>query len=176
MTENRVTLISLLSEIVSEVGDLERIKSFKWTKEDEFTYTFQLEENVGGRVKFSDIKNFVVAGSFDLPETVDFDKIEHYAGVGYEIMGVESQYKKSDYATLIKVLKTVSEIVGNFLKAHPETLLAVFESDKDTGEISYKQKSLLYKNIISKNLPSKYRMANASYIKEKIPGFIIFPK
>lgn len=82
--------------------------------------------------------------------------IKHAIHVGYAVEGEDSQFKKSNYRELIRILKTVIKITLRFLESHPEVDgIVVFPVNKDSskrlGESDY-QKHLLYKALMVKHI------------------------
>ena len=150
-----VKLVILLEELMSEVGDLDKMISYPIKKINDLQYSFEISEDLSAVVKFStgDVDQNLL-NSLKIPTKPSADNTYN---VGYIINGTDTQAKKLDYSTLIKVLKTVSEITIQFIKSHKDVEALLFVAWSKTGQPikgTYldPQKYFLYKAIIIKNL------------------------
>jgi len=149
MNKDKITLVKLLDEIINEVGDFNNIIPYEYDQSG-----FILSDGYKVDVKISELGNNII----DIPPIFNPYDNKIY-NLSFNVEGDDAQFKKSNYAELIKILKTVVEILKDkieiLLKGSIFTILA---SDKK-GNISMdKQKFKLYKSIISKNIPSDYRI------------------
>jgi hypothetical protein len=104
--------------------------------------------------------------------------------VGYSINGVETQYAKSDYKTLIKILYTILVYVNRYLETRKgdDSKFGVFitATPKDESKANNvanidPQKTMIYKRIIMNNVPDGYEVSDAKYLSRR-PGFLIYKK
>lgn len=141
LLEMRTAYVNMLNEI----GDLKNIESYPY------------EDN-----KFSTDENWTVKVDFDVIPFASFEQLNlptkrrNTFNVSYTINGEQSQYVKTTYKELIKILKTVSDIVKDFIKNKNELEALVFlAANKDQQKLvthTDPQKSALYKLIITKTI------------------------
>lgn len=102
--------------------------------------------------------------------TVDFEKgdeaqknyylppkyrdINNFYNIAYEVSGDENQYAKTDIKTILKILSTVTAIIGDFISKNNPDMLRVEASEKNVGKGDNLQKLNLYKAYIRKSLES----------------------
>lgn len=173
-------LVILLEEIMSEVGDLDKMLSYPVKKIDDFNYSFEIDEDLTAEVKFSrgDIDQHLL-NAVKIPTKPSIDDTYN---VSYVINGTDTQAKKLDYSTLIKVLKTVSEVTIQFVKSHKDAEALLFMAMSKTGQAikgSYSdpQKHNLYKAILIKNLNKLGQDWNYGQFKLlNIPTLVLFKK
>jgi hypothetical protein len=173
-------LVILLEEIMSEVGDLDKMLSYPVKKINDLQYSFDINEDLSAVVKFStgDIDQNLLNG-LKIPGNPSADNTYN---VGYIINGTDTQAKKLDYSTLIKVLKTVSEITIQFVKSHKQVEALLFLAMSKTGQpingsYSDPQKHNLYKDILIKKLNKLGQDWNYGQFKLlNIPTLVLFKK
>lgn len=167
-----ILLRLLLEEIIKEIGDLENIHPYPYKGN-----SFVTDE--GWKVKVY----------FDLPLTSNLDAYniptnplrKEATEIAYDVEGVESQFKKTTYQELIKIIKTISEIVLKFIKSHPEKKAFVFfgASKKGNAFETDAQKNKLYKaviiNQIKKSLGEEWILKNID-LSNNFKGFTIYKK
>jgi hypothetical protein len=165
MTTKRITLLEMklqYARMLKEVGDLESIQSYPYSDNH-----FTTEEGWKIDVNFEDLDS----EDFDLMD-LQTDPKKSF-NVGYAINGVDSQYAKTTYKKLIRILKTVSDMIVDFVKKNRETEALVFiASNKDPDKAltdTDPQKSALYKTVIVKNIS---KLGGRWKIKElEVDGF-----
>jgi hypothetical protein len=173
-------LVILLEEIMSEVGDLDKMLSYPVKKIDDLQYSFDINDELSAVVKFStgDLDQNLL-NSLKIPTKPSADNTYN---VGYLINGTDTQAKKLDYSTLIKVLKTVSEITIQFIKSHKDVEALLFLAMSKTGQsingsYSDPQKHNLYKAILIKNLNKLGQDWNyGQYKLLNVPTLVLFKK
>jgi hypothetical protein len=163
--------------LIKEVGDLRGVEFYEFEKPTGFStsnaYTFN--------TPFGDVK--VTFPRF-YPNEWDSFKVNHNQfdynksiyDVGYSINGVSSQIEKTNYKELLKIVGTVSQIVGHFIEENNPYALLLFGIDKKGNFISDKQKNTLYLMLASKNKPPGYRISPAT-LKDKgvdLSGYVLF--
>lgn len=145
MKNSKPSLLELklhILNIIKESGDLENIDGYAYKNN-----TFKTEE--GWKVKV--VFNKVPDGYLDYfklpPNTIN---------VGYSIEGTESQHKKTTYSKLIKILKTVSDIIIDYAKQNKDIEgLMIFAANKNAERLlthSDPQKNSIYKAIVLSRL------------------------
>ena len=173
-------LVILLEEIMSEVGDLDKMLSYPVKKINDLQYSFDINQDLIAVVEFStgDIDQNLLNG-LKIPGNPSANNTYN---VGYIINGTDTQAKKLDYSTLIKVLKTVSEITIQFVKSHKQVEALLFLAMSKTGQpingsYSDPQKHNLYKAILIKNLNKLGQDWNYGQFKLlNIPTLVLFKK
>lgn len=155
---NKLSLLETFGEIISEVGDLNKINP----------YSYNLT-SMGGQFEFNyNNKDFLVEVNikkvpldmihrFQFPPVVNSDEKTLY-NVEYTVNGHDLQFEKTDYSTLIKILKTISEIVHKQIAKLENPLLTFFSVDRKGSATEDKQKNNLYRITLGKNLPSGWRL------------------
>ena len=170
--DKKINLIEIRTQylrILKEIGDLENIEVYPYENN-----SFITDENWKIKVDF-DIIPFPAFEQLNIP-TSRFKTFN----VSYDVNGEQSQYKKTTYNQLIKILKTVSNIIIDFVK-NKETVeaLAFLAANKDPQKLithTDPQKSAIYKSIIIKNiqkLGSKWKLREVEIRSSEFMGFIL---
>ena len=174
MSKNTIKLMSLLNENLLEIGDLANILPYSFSSTREGKYVIDIEDGDKVDVLFSkvgeDEREYVrVAPIFKKPEINDFFNL------GYSIKGISTQAKESNVKELLKIMSTIMLITREFLKGRELTCILLFEENKKES-LGYTsgQKSLLYKSVVSQNLPNGYISGPAEFMG--IKGIAIGPK
>ena len=144
-SSNNPSLLELklhLMNVINEAGDLENIEAYPHKDG-----TFETEEGWKVTVGFETISK----------EYIDYFKLPaNTINVSYSIQGNQSQYEKTTYSKLIKILKTVSDIVIEYIKANKDIKgLAFFAANKDANKLmshTDPQKTAIYKAIVLSRL------------------------
>jgi len=165
LLEMRIAYVNMINEI----GDLKNIESYPY-KDNKFT----TDENWTVKVDF-DVVPFAAFEQLNLPT-----KRRNTFNVSYTINGEQSQYQKTTYKELIKILKTVSDIVKDFVKSKNDLEALVFlAANKDQQKLATHtdpQKSSLYKLIIVKTiaeLSSEWKLKEFEIGGPNFNGFIL---
>ena len=149
-----VEYLSLYKHIINEVGDLEGLYAFPYTKISSTKYSFKTPTNETVDVMFSPILSTVIK-----PELDEFEAIN----VGFTVNGEDSQYSKNEGGYLLVILKTVFDITIDYIQHNNPSYLFIAGTNKDEASsiISWdKQKTELYQAIVIKNLhnlPGKWK-------------------
>lgn len=174
MSKNVISLLNLLNESLLEIGDLKNIKPYTFNKirNDKYEFTIENEDKID--VIFTriskDLEEFIFLAPIFKKEL-----IKDFYNLGYSIKGISTQAKKTDVKELLKVMSTLMGIVQDFLREKKLTSVLIFEENKKESLGFIKgQKSLIYKSIISQNLPNGYISGPVKYAG--IEGLIISPK
>jgi hypothetical protein len=170
----KLSLASLISEIINEVGDLKNINP----------YNYQLTKYPGGIagnfwVEFPSGKQEmadVIIESIDPSNKIDIElppvfeindpKIKGFS-IAYTIGNEDAQFDKSDLKTYVKVMATVVNIVKEVVSDNEKKYykpLYLFLSTSKTGEMGTQDTKLkYYQAILNNNLPSGYRMGKGKF-------------
>jgi hypothetical protein len=172
-----IKLVLLYEQIIKEVGDLENITPYEWNKISKIKYNF-LDKD-GDKIYV----DFQLYDKNDL-ESIEFssniqDPTKVY-NVSYSLQGKQSQYKKDDYVSLIKIIKTVFDILKDFITNESPSGITFFAGNKNEDFILSKtdpQKGRLYKTILLKNL-SKFPgwSFTDTNLGDDFKGFIFYKK
>lgn len=148
-----IKLKILLEEILKEVGDLNNIKSHNWEKISKTHYNF--EDKTGNKVEvdFQLYDEFLI----DKINKLNYNllKVNKSYNVLYRVKGKQSQAYISDYSILISILKTVVEIIKDFIINNNVEVLTLYAANKDENKVldlTDPQKENLYKIILIKNI------------------------
>jgi hypothetical protein len=141
MSNKNESLLELklhLIKIIKESGDLENIEAYPYKNNK-----FETEEGWKVQVSFKNLPEDYY-DYFNLPMNT--------VNVGYSIEGNQSQYEKTTYSKLIKVLKTVSDITINYAKQNKKIEgLTFFAANKQADKLlthTDSQKTSIYKAIV----------------------------
>ena len=162
-------LTEILNEsILKEIGDLNKIEPYKFSVNGPYT-TFFTDQDDRVNVDFTGIYG-KSKDRIKLPPIVAGR--EMIFNIGFDISGTDSQYRKSNFKYLIRILKTVVEICKIVIKKEnanakswkKEPPVFIFGARDKLGRdfIADSQKSRLYKLILDKNLPKSYRIGNVT--------------
>lgn len=167
-------LISILAEIITEVGDLQNIQPLQWTKRSNLSYDFKLsykDNEYRGNVTFSELSR-EERSLMKFNPVVQPDKADSIFNVGYSIEGVASQHVITNFKILIQILKTVSDIVEHQIQTTPNSIFTIFEETK-IDKLEPAQKSKLYQVIMTQNMLPGYRGSEVKYFN--MTGYCISP-
>lgn len=150
-------LLSVLENTITEIGDLKNVNSYFKTKWDPLD--FKTDEGLEVTVRFErfskhDLDVFKLSNYIN-PITYKDGQAEN---VGFSLgsQHEESQFKKTSYSVLIKILKTVSDKIKNHISEHPHVKYILFTAgNKDKALYLYKedpQKSKLFRTIVANNI------------------------
>ena len=172
-----IKLKILYEQILKEVGDLENIEPYKWNKISKNEYYFLDKDNDEIYVNFNLYNEEEVQLINFNPHIKDITKVYN---VSYSLQGKQSQYKKDDYHSLLKIIKTVFDIVKDFISNENPYGLTFFAGHKNDDFILSKtdpQKGKLYKTILLKNLQNFPGWSFAdSNLDDDFKGFIFYKK
>ena len=146
-----LNLRALLNEVILEVGDMEQISPYKYSKISNIEYNFTTEQGDRVNVEFPTYPLKYIGDS--LPN--DIDENGNFTNIEFSIEGVDSQFKKSNYGYLVKILKTIMDITLEYLSTNsPQyVLIAATHKVKEKGyEELDPQKIQLYQAMILKNI------------------------
>jgi hypothetical protein len=159
----KIKLLKLLAEVINEIGDLSNIESYNYNITDKGG-NFKTEDEYEVNVDITAWPPSLYK-QFKFPPVVELNNNPIY-NIGYSIEGQGSQFMKSNYKILIKILKTVSLIVEHHINKldSQNPIFTLFAEDKKGKGHDDTQKTLIYKEILSKNLPPNYRIGFGDYI------------
>jgi hypothetical protein len=170
--KSKITLLEMRTEylrILHEVGDLENVEAYPYENNN-----FTTDENWKVKVDF-DVVPFTEFEQLNLPT-----KRGNTYNVSYDVNGEQSQYKKTTYKQLIRILKTVSDIVVDFVKGKDTVeALGFLAANKDPQKLithTDPQKSAIYKVIIVKSiskLGSKWKLREVEIGGPEFRGFVL---
>jgi hypothetical protein len=168
----KITLLEIRTQylcILQEVGDLENITPYPYENN-----SFTTEENWKVKVDF-DVIPFAEFEQLNIPT-----KRRNTYNVSYDVNGDQSQYKKTTYKQLIRILKTVSDIVVDFVKdKNTVEALGFLAANKDPQKLithTDPQKSAIYKAIIVKSiskLGSEWKLREVEIGGSEFKGFVL---
>ena len=168
----KVTLLEMRIEylrILQEVGDLENVEPYPYENN-----SFTTDENWKVKVDF-DVIPFTLFDQLNLPT-----KRRATYNVSYDVNGEQSQYSKTTYKQLIRILKTVSNIIIDFVKDKDTVeALGFLAANKDPQKLithTDSQKSAIYKAIIVKSiskLGSEWKLREVEIGGPEYKGFVL---
>lgn len=169
MKKENIILNKLLQEIINEVGDLKNISGYDYDlNNDGGIFYFEYEnQKLKCKVSLTEVPSQINV-SFKLPPIINQSN-KPIISVGFDIEGTDEQYLKSDYGLLLKILKTVVNIVKDLMPNYPENTIFIFMATSKTGEgFNDPQKMKLYKLILQQNIPLGYRMGDGNFVGNQL--------
>jgi hypothetical protein len=164
-----IKLLKLLHEMINEVGDLQNIQPFDYTITDnggEFD-AFLNNEKVKVETTFTESPSNI-NHMFSFPPVISPNHKKIY-NIGFSIRNNDEQFSKENYHILIRILKTVVNIITDSLSKYPKDSIFVFFATSKIGKgFEDPQKMKLYKLIMQNNLPSGYRMGTAKFLDNEL--------
>jgi hypothetical protein len=165
--KKQLELKKLVEEVIKEVGDLVNIQTYPYKFNMRITgdileYVGIFKTDDGYRVMMTLQDTSELKDKMKIPPSFDAADSRLYQ-IGYVVEGVDTQYAKTNYSELIKILKTVldfsKKLIPNIIQEYGEdTLFTIGSQAKDTTDPkSDSQKDKIYNAILSKNLPGDYK-------------------
>lgn len=166
-------------DTIKEIFDMKHVSPVEWNPDYSFVYK-------GLKVR-CDIKEY----DPDDPEgyTVKFDQVflktyENHKGdntiynIGYDVNGNDMQADIIPFKDFIVILKTLSEIVKDFIGKKSLFALLMWGVDKLTGVKGDNQKNAVYKSIAMNEVSSGYRIGDieVDVASAMFPGIVIYKK
>jgi hypothetical protein len=186
----KIGLIKLLSEIITEVGDLENIKpytdikyhspsaaSFSTESGESTESGDQVDMEIETGIEWFELK----LGLVEIPKIVQqtYDQIKDntdktdntdIVSVNFLVNHDAAQGKKSHIKEYYRILKTVLEFTNDYVtKFNPFIVLIIAEEASSDKNI----KNQFYSNIINKNISSNYRIVDNIEMKDKHKGYML---
>jgi hypothetical protein len=165
-----IKLVSLLNEILKEVGDLTNIEPYPYSN-NKFRTDDDLRVHVDIEILDDYVVNDILYDNPQLPQNEDV-----VANVSFDINGQQNQYTTTSYKEYIRILKTVTLIVEEWMKNNPSVNILMFFAANKNAKLHFvstdPQKTKLYLTIIQKQLSKnnnwiiiddiKYRYLNST--------------
>ncbi len=178
--KKHILLSTLYQEILKEIGDLQNIDPYPFT-----VYGRVAKVHTSGPEQidmfYEEVSEYLKISSIPPVYNPEQNKIVSFA---FDINGVQTQYKKSSYKELIKILRTVAEffkkVVPSILEEYGDSTIFVIASQSRTSEdfLTDSQKDAIYYQILIKNLPNSFRInqVDLKTLSGKSKKSIIFQK
>lgn len=168
-----IKLKLLLTEIINEIGDLEKIKSLKFINNYENNYIFNTKQGWKVDVRFQQYgENDLVA--LRLNRNIYSPPVYN---VVFDVEGIESQFQKTTLEEYYGIIKTIAEICKDFINKNNPNGLIFFGASKNPNDLfkTDPQKTKFYKVIIIKQLSKLigWKLVNLK-IDENFEGFMIY--
>lgn len=173
-----IKLKLLLEQIIKEVGEIDKIEPYSWEKISNIKYKFfdkdgDLINVIFNKYSKDDIE-YILNKSKALPNS------NEYYNVSYNIEEKETQYKKDNYLSLLKIIKTVYDIIKDFINNKDISGLTFFARNKNEDFFLSKtdpQKEMLYKAVLLKNIQNFPGWSFVdSNLDDDFKGFIFYKK
>ena len=181
----KIGLIKLLSEVITEVGDLKNIEPYTdieyHSPRAAYFYTDsgdQVDMEIETGIEWFELK----LGLVEIPKIVQqtYDQIKDnmdktkdntdIVSVNFLVNRDAAQGTKSNIREYYRILKTVLEFTNDYVnKFNPFIVLIIAEeasSDRNT-------KNQFYSNIINKNISPNYRIVDNIEMKDKHKGYML---
>lgn len=164
-----------LSKLLLETIDFTKIESYPFNVVS-LTTEFETELDKV-LVSFKKIEDFERSIKYP-PVLINTKEIIGY-NIQYSIAGEDTQYRKSDYKYLIKILKTVTDIIIETITKN-DSKLSTYQNIYCVGSISKlgkltgdDQKNMIYRQIAKNHLPPGYRVSEIEFKDINIDGIAI---
>ena len=142
--KKHLKLRTIINEL-NESFDFNNINANEFTKISDEEY-----ESNNLSVEFQEV------GIWDLNLPAKFTDANQCYNVLYKVDGFDSQAYKTNYKEFISILKTVKEIVEDFIKNNEPDILVIIAADRG-GEVKVdNMKDKVYRAIIAKHIPHGY--------------------
>lgn len=142
-----ISLVLEYKRMLKEVGDLVNIIPYEFKKTNSNKYEFKTNDNLNILVLFS---------PYDKDDCEELNIDFPAYNISYYVEGIETQFKKTDYNYLMKIIKTIFNISLDWIKSNPNinniTILAANKNKDKFLSQTDPQKDKLYKSIIISNL------------------------
>jgi hypothetical protein len=150
--------------IINEIGDLKNIETYphELTNDGgEFTFEYNNKIHSVKVVLFKLPEEYKSMLEFAPASKIKGDNIYN---IQYDVDDNDIQLIKSNYGLLIKILKTVSEIINKTIPklGNNPILLLMTRDDENNDDV---RKLNLYNTIISKNIPSGFKQTTGTVKK-----------
>lgn len=167
---NKLQLMSIISEMINEVGDLKNIISYPYTTYKRGgDYVGRFKAEVNGEEQ--DITVLIERSSPSFKDNLTlppvFEKNGDLYNISFDVSGNDAQFAKTNLSLYLKILKTVTEIVNDVISETdvnpPNNTYMIGSVSKEgiTGKNDTKLR--YYKAILNSNLPAGYRMAEGKF-------------
>jgi hypothetical protein len=173
--DKKLTLISLINEMINEVGDLQNIVPYPYTLHQtggdyEGRFKAEFEDKEYDVEAIVEHLGSVSDNSLKLPPVFNMDGDLY--NIGYNVEGELAQFDKTNMSTLVKIIKTVikvaSEVMEEVDSKPPYNIFTIGSMSKEGVEGIEDVKLRYYKAILNHNLPTGYRMAEGKYLNYKV--------
>jgi hypothetical protein len=186
---NKLDLMQIIKEMVTEIGDLENIEPYPYSvskisntyDESEDTPSFTVNnyegrfiadingESVGVLVWVDHLHSSEV-GDLDIAPVFSRDGEVYH--IGFQVGGKDSQYTKTDMRSYSRILKTVADILAevvleNDLATRKKNLYLMASSSKEGVRGTDDAKLRYYRAILNYNILPGYRMGEGIYMGMK---------
>ena len=156
---------------LNELFDFDNLQDVPFVRMGSNAYNFQIEINE------SDVEFYVdivpANDSIKLIPAVDHaTKIYNVAYAVSDDMVVD-RYAITDQKVMLLVMKTVTEIVEDFINRNDPDILTFFAESSDGTERGEQSKLTIYKAVMDKNKPAGYVVSNATGNSGK-KGFMLY--
>ncbi len=155
-----ILLSTIYEEILKEVGDLQNIEPYPFTVRGRLAKVHTSgPEQID--IFYEEVSGYIDMSSIPPVYNPENNKIVSFT---FDVNGVQTQFKKSNYKELIRILRTVAEffkeVSPSILREYGDsTIFIIASQSKTSGEfLTDSQKDAIYYQILIKNLPNSFRI------------------
>ena len=157
MSDKSFSLLEYYNSLINEVGNLDKIEPYPYVLNNgggNFEFGFNDEKyKVGVTITMVPLK---AIETLTLPPVAG--KTEYVFNIGYNIKGDDTQFMKTNFSTIIRIMKTFVDIIKDSLPKYPKDSIFIFTATSKIGKgFEDSQKMNLYKLILQQNMPVGYR-------------------
>ena len=143
----------ILEQRISEIMDFENIEIRDINRQNKYHYSFNSD---GYDIDVYFHKTELNFDYFKIPPALKKLKDTESYNIGYSVNDIDGQFEKTNLKIFLPILKTIVEIINNFIQLNKPISLLIFGTDR-SGEIaSSSTKAKLYQIMIKKHLPNGY--------------------
>ena len=172
--------------ILQEILDLKNIPACEYTKSSNTEYEFVLNDDIV-HVTFDKFSECGVDPILNISGTTDWysDGLKYASNpddlynVGYTVNGTDIHAGKRSYKIFISIIKTVMEIVNDFVANNKPFGLFVSSINKETGEPNDRQKDIVYRALAGTHFPPGYirnEDVKVNYDDAVYNGFMLYKR
>jgi hypothetical protein len=172
----KLNLMSLISEMIAEVGDLRNVETYPYKTYvtgngygAQFTAMLPNGNSVEVEALIEELDKSDIA-ALELPPVFEKESTsETIVGfnIAFTVGGDDAQFDKTDFRTYVKIIATVVEFVKDIIVENEQYYykpLYTFASTSKTGQTGTKDIKLdYYRAVLNSNLPAGYRMGRGKY-------------
>lgn len=174
----KIHMMRILTELMTEVGDLQKIPSYEYEETSKNTAEFTTDSGTFVSIEMEcgismvELTEWLDEGS--IPEVFfqtysKTKKGRDICNLNFTAEGDFVQGKKTDLSEYSRILKTITDYTNRYLSKHTPFAIEVF-ADEMPGKST---KTEYYSRIMKQNLRSDYRIIENVYTVDGYKGFLI---
>ena len=161
-------------DLIKEVLDFNNIKSFEFTKLNNFEYEFEDHASQRVYVQFEEFIGDEIKQYFEFNPFLE-DKLNKIYNCGFSINDITSKYRNDTLQDAFPLWKTIVLISHDFISNNQPECVTIFADSRDNSGVGKDStKTRVFKLMIEKNAPSGYEISNVVLKPENVKGNCIY--